>query len=412
MANHDKINLPAWYKTEKETGKTISKLVDRKELEFYLKNPDPFVRRLAILRVGQLKQKDSYILLNGILEDKLESEENRQLAALLMQKLNHELNLGFFISNSYLSRYSGEEDIDKLLDIAVIDTFPDYSFHFENDLIESQLNFDNEFLKSNLDEKADEFPFSYKEWLRHCSARLVPDIKKGFKNLGSWIAAFPERYKAGRQSRKEARIKSSEERAFAPSFRESRSSSYKRPRVYRYHPPLGSVMKSAFHKFLNILLFPFRLVYHFKWAILAVMVILYCILSFTEPGKLYLFRTNPQIYYRNTNFLKETKITVIKLINKSDALAAVLGTSTAVPPEETANTEETHNELKVTAPKGLYLRSEPLSSAKKLVLMKEGALVEFLNEEKKDSSGVKWIKIRTKDGATGWANAEWLGEVL
>jgi SH3-like domain-containing protein len=53
-----------------------------------------------------------------------------------------------------------------------------------------------------------------------------------------------------------------------------------------------------------------------------------------------------------------------------------------------------------------------LSSAKKLVLMKEGALVEFLNEEKKDSSGVKWIKIRTKDGATGWANAEWLGEVL
>lgn len=416
MEYRDKISLPSWYLTEKETYKTINKLVGSKELEFYLKNPDPFIRRLAILRVGQFKQKASYILLNSVLDDKLESEENRQLAALLMQKLNRELNLEFFISNSYLSRYTGEENVDQLLNITVVDPFPDFSFHFENTLIESQLNFDNEFLKSGIDEKDDEFPYSYKDWIRQCLARIWPDIKKGFKKLLSGIVNLPKRLSSLIQSRRESKKQSlANEKTkvlydqSAPKTKKVRT---KRPKIYVYRPPLGSTLKSLFRKFLNILFLPFRLVFHFKWLILASLVIVYAILSFTEPGQKYLFRTSPQMYYKNTNFIREAKTEVIKLVNRNETLSAVLGTATAPPArQEEPKAEETFSNLRVTAPKGLYLRSEPLSTAKKLVLMNEGMTVELVEEGKKDSSGVKWAKIRTGEGTEGWANAEWLKEV-
>ena len=363
---------------------------------------------MAIIRVGQLERKDSYMLLNSVLDDKLEDEANRELAALFMQKLNHELHLGFFLSNSYLSRFTGNEDVNKLINVAVIDTFPDINFHFENSLIESQLNFDNEFLKSNMDEKADEFPFSFKEWVSHCSAGILLDIKKGFKNLAwnlficypkkfiTWVGSLPKRLSAHKESRNESEKS------------KPKNVPCKRTKVYTYHPPLASRIKNILRTFTNILLFPFRFIVHFKWPILITLVLVYSLLSFTQPGKLYLFRISPQAYYLNTDFLARTKITVMKTISKNETLAAVF--VTAAPSSSETPEKDSVSKLKVTAPKGLYLRSEPITTAKKLVLMDNSTIVEFMGEEKRDSSGTKWFKIRINE-ATGWANAQWLGEV-
>ncbi len=415
MVNNINLSLPSWYKAEKETAHTLYKLTGSQELSFYLKNPDPFIRRLAILRAGQLKCKDSYTLLSGILDDKLESEENRELAALFMQKLNHDLQLGFFISNSYLSKYTGEENIEELLDIAVTDTFPDIRFHFENALIESRLHFDNEFLKSNLDEKAYDFPFSLKDWLSHCSAGILTDLKKGVKRVARslfieypkkgvlWAASLPKQVahkKLGQETRTEGAQKNT--------LVQAKTRRTRFHKAYTYRPPLSSRLKGLLRKIAKFVFFPFRFIFHFKWVILITLIILYGIFSFTRPGQLYLFRINPKVYYMNTGFLERTKKSVIEIINSNETLAAILNHAAPSASPPTVQ-EEPAVKFAVTAPKGLYLRSEPSAHSQKLVLMKLDTVAEFMGEEKIDSSGVKWLKLKI-DETIGWANAQWLRE--
>ncbi|MCX7771811.1 MAG: hypothetical protein N2376_01695, partial [Clostridia bacterium] len=184
------IPLPTWYTTERDAGRTIQRLTSTKELAFYLQNPDAFIRRLAILRLGELEQKECYQLLNAVFDDALETEDNRQLAAFCMQKLNDALNLGYFLSHSYLARFSSDESPETGLQAAIHDTLPDIRFNFENNLIDSQLSLDNEFLKSNLDEKDYVFTFSYKEWFLKSLANATYQVKKGAGRLGRNTVSF------------------------------------------------------------------------------------------------------------------------------------------------------------------------------------------------------------------------------
>lgn len=420
MTNNNKIELPDWYKAERESGKTIERLTDTKELVFYLENPDPFIRRLAILRTGELKQKGSYTLLHDILDDNLETEENRELAALLMQKLNQELKLGFFISNSYLSHFTGNEDVDALLKIAIIDTFPDIRFHFENALIESQLNMDNEFLKSNVDEKVDVLPFTYKDWLSHCFSGIFTDIKRGIKNLSMTmltalfikgprkillrLASLLKSLKVHHKAHAQHQVEKAPQESYVKPV------THHRRKIKVYHPPLASRIKSMIRYFFNVLFIPFRIFYHFKWVILITLLVLYGILSFTQPGKSFLFRMNTQAYYVNTNFLNQTKASIINLIQSNNTLATVFKVGQVLPSQSETVKEEPSKKLVVTAPKGLYLRNDPVSTGKKLVFMEKNTTVEFFGEEERDGSGGKWFKVRFNEEKIGWANAAWLGE--
>jgi len=51
--------LPEWYRSERDTEKTIQKLNQIKELDYYLSNPDEYIRRLAILRLRSLPAKET-----------------------------------------------------------------------------------------------------------------------------------------------------------------------------------------------------------------------------------------------------------------------------------------------------------------------------------------------------------------
>ncbi len=451
MVKYDNINIPSWYQIEKETGKTIQSLTSFKELVFYLENPDPFVRRLAILRLGQLKQKESYTLLHGILDDSLETEENRELAALLMQKLNHELNLGFFISHSYLSRFSGEEDLATILKVNVVDPLPDIRLNFENALIESQLHLDNEFLKINIDEKDDVLPFSLKDWVRHFSSGMVLDAKKGLKQffialvtvlfvkapkkLISAIASLPKRLAARKEARAEARAKARTEAAtvatteaikVAPaevfpelyfptqekkSFREPkhRSVTYTRKRANTYRPPLSTRLKGLARNFFRLLFLPFRVIYHYKVVILLTLIAMYSLFSFTSPGKSFLFRINPQVYYLNIDFMDQAKGALLQFVGTNETLAAVFGTRLPMPTQEQKEVVIA-KKFAVTASKGLYLRTEPNSNGGKITLMKTKTMVEFLGEESRDQSGGLWLKVYLDKDTSGWANAQYLKE--
>ncbi len=453
MVKYDSINIPSWYQIEKETGKTIQSLTSFKELVFYLENPDPFVRRLAILRLGQLKQKESYTLLHGILDDNLETEENRELAALLMQKLNHELNLGFFISHSYLSRFSGEEDLAAILRLHVVDPLPDIRLNFENALIESQLNLDNEFLKINIDEKDDVLPFSFKDWVRHFSSGMVLDAKKGLKQffialvtvlfvkapkkLISAIASLPKRLATRREARAQARTESrTKSEAITETIPEAtkvisaevfpevyfpaqvekpsrqpkhRSISYTRKKPKTYRAPLSARIKGLARNFFRLLFLPFRVIYHYKVVILLTLIAMYSLFSFTSPGKSLLFRLNPQAYYLNIDFIDQTKGALLQFIGTNETLAAVFGTRLPMPTQEQKEVVIA-KKLAVTASKGLYLRTEPHSNGGKITLMKTKTKVEFLGEESRDQSGGLWFKVYLDKDTSGWANAQYLKE--
>lgn len=422
-ANDRSISLPSWYLTEKDTASTIQKLTGIQELVFYLENPDAFIRRLAIIRTGQLKRKESYTLLMGILEDKLETEENHRLAAHLMSRLNDELNLGFFVNHPYLAGFPNSEETDDYLNIRIIDTLPDIKLNFEGSLIESQLNFDNEFIKSNIDESYAVTPFSLNDWLHHVSARFLLNLKKGIRNISSilftslfikgpklifsFLASLPKRI----ATRKEAPVKSNIGKPVKILRVKSVTYTRKRPETYRL--PLGLKIKGLIRGMLNVVFMPFRVLFRLKWVILIFLVTIYGLLSFTTPGKSLLFRIYPQAYYLNNQFLSHAEEYAKNLIQSNETLAGFLGRGDTASPQPTIETTQSREALKkmvVTASKGLYLRTEPKSSGNRLVLMKQNTTVEFLGEEKSDGAGGLWYKVRL-DNATGWANAQFLKEV-
>jgi hypothetical protein len=100
---------PEWYKIEKETEKTISKLSSLRELSFYLRNPDEYIRRLAIIRIADIKLKDAIEILKETLDDRVESQINKELAAWAIKVISHKWDIDLFISHKLLNKYSGSE---------------------------------------------------------------------------------------------------------------------------------------------------------------------------------------------------------------------------------------------------------------------------------------------------------------
>lgn len=417
--------LPTWYITEREAEQTIEKLTDNKELGFYLENPDPFIRRLAIIRCGQLERKDSYSILHRVLDDNLENEENRELAALFMQQLNTRLNLGFFINNKYLNQFTGEEDIDSLFAITIKDTLPDVELKFENTIIESQLHFDNEFIKCSIDEKDDALSFSLKDWLNHYKTAVLRNLCKGLKafSLMLLLLVFIKAPKALlcaiKNQRHKAKIRKAEHKSDEKFTEEPRAKRQPRSEIFVkksrtniYRTPFSSKIKGIARYILNILFIPFRFIFHFKWIILSSLLVIYSLISFTAPGKSLLFRISSQAYYNNTVFISQTKDFVTSLIASNNTLAGIFGIEQL--PQKTGiqdtNVKNLTKKLSVTAPKGLYLRGAPNSTAKKIVLMQQNTIVSFMEEETKDDSGNIWFKVGLSNGSIGWANSRYLKE--
>lgn len=96
--------LPQWYKVERETEKIISKLSTIPEIAFYLKNPNEYIRRLAILRLSQLRLKDSINVLNEILEDPLENQNNKELSAWVIKLVSSKWNIDLLLNSKQINK--------------------------------------------------------------------------------------------------------------------------------------------------------------------------------------------------------------------------------------------------------------------------------------------------------------------
>ncbi len=113
-----KSNLPEWYTAERETEKTIGRLDTLKELNYYLNNPDEYIRRLAIMRMSKLKLKDVEVSLKAILDNPLESDSNKELAAWTIKASALKWNKDVLLSSRYLSRFTGHEKYDDIFGVS------------------------------------------------------------------------------------------------------------------------------------------------------------------------------------------------------------------------------------------------------------------------------------------------------
>jgi len=169
---------PEWYLLERETEKTINKLSRVEELKFYLRSPDRYYRRLAILRVNQLNLKDAVSYLEEILDNTTESQLNKNLAAWTIKSICLKCNLELFISNKLFYQFSGREDYHEMYKIFIEDTFAPLQVKIPSSTASERFHLENDAARLDRD-LSFQASFSLTAWL------------KTF--LGEWAATAKER---------------------------------------------------------------------------------------------------------------------------------------------------------------------------------------------------------------------------
>ncbi|MCX7747235.1 MAG: SH3 domain-containing protein [Clostridia bacterium] len=418
------LNFPQWYLVEKETEKIIKKLTTIKELLFYIKNQDESIRRLAILRIYELKLKESVDILSEIMEDRLETSENRDLAALTLKSISLKWDIDLFISSKLLSKYKGNEKYCDLFKVSISEAIPSIKFDFSSSLNDFEQHFESTNARPNEDIRFD-MPFSLKEWLAawfyefKASARILlinfprifaTQIKKLFQFIylhmvkGLFIKTSTL-FKGFFESLKHKRTaKSSYESYYEAS----------RPKLH----PL-KFFKTSASNLLYAIFYPVRLLLKHKVFSFGVLMVLYILLTYTTYGRIITYRytgldireTQVKAFYSSkeimTYALDELK-DIFGISNSKDQRVSSMSDSST---NQSAPTDMSSKPLYlVTAKTGLNLRKDPSPSSAKVTeqMLAFNSTVTFLSKSQKDLEGRVWYYVQTADGKTGWVYSKWL----
>lgn len=170
--------MPEWYRTERDTAKIIEKLGSVKELDFYLQNPDEYIRRLAILRLYKTSDKEAIFVLKELLDNPVESDENKYIAAWILKSFSKKWVSDIFSSNKYVNKFSGYESFDELFSIKTEFISSNVDFNFEDSPSYSLLKLDSD--ESALQRDIFfETEFDFHKWF----ASFGTLLKKAFSNL-------------------------------------------------------------------------------------------------------------------------------------------------------------------------------------------------------------------------------------
>jgi hypothetical protein len=184
------ITLPEWYRMELQTQKTMLKLSRVQELEFYLNHPDEYIRHQAILRLGQLRDKEALAPLSRIIDDPLEIPLNREIAAWVLKSTGLVRNDGYYIGNHYLDKYTGNEKLQDFYYPSFIEDRTKPEYHFSSSGIEALLSEEILLIRAESLEENMELPFSLGRWLQTWAKTRLETLRKGFEALGKRSAAM------------------------------------------------------------------------------------------------------------------------------------------------------------------------------------------------------------------------------
>ena len=184
-------DMPEWYRTERDTAKIIEKLGRVKELDFYLRNPDEYIRRLAILRLYKIPDKESIFVLKEILDDPIESEQNKYLAAWILKSFSKKWVSDIFSNNRFLNKFNGNESFDDLFNIKLdqASSFVEFDFKASPSFSLLKLDSDESALQRDI---FFETEFDFKKWFSSFGTRLRYALVSTLCAIPLFIIRFPK----------------------------------------------------------------------------------------------------------------------------------------------------------------------------------------------------------------------------
>ncbi|MDP4183169.1 MAG: SH3 domain-containing protein [Bacillota bacterium] len=436
---------PKWYTLEKETEKTINKLFTIKELSFYLKNSNENIRRLAILRIEELKSKESIEALKDIMNDMTENQINKELAAWAVKSISLKWDMDLFVSNKLLNKYSGAERSLPLNHVKIVDPTPQIKFEFKSLTFEQELVKDQDNIRQNEDVFLD-ITFSFKEWLIAILEEYKSKLRTNWKSMPRMlfiylktitfiifayliILPFKSMTKLIKLGLNYSRIIKGKIRSGkSTSPKERKASGYNvldresRNSFFEKNNPEPSIKSSVF-KILFFILTPLRLIIKFRKLAMFSILIIYLFFAYTSTGKILLYKYSGlelldlqnRLFNSSKEFLGYTIDSTKELFNHKD-----LSSSKTLPAiKDITNSEVLPSPppvkmFRVTAKKGLNLHTNPdLASPNVPIngLLKLNSTIKYLNESKKDNRSIIWYYVETEGGAKGWASSKYLKEV-
>lgn len=424
---------PEWYKVERDTEITIKKLTTLRELSFYLKNSDEFLRRLAILRIAELKLKDSIEILKEILDDRLESKNNKELAAWAIKSISLKWNMDLFISHKLLNNYTGSERSLDINRVSLNDSLSPVKFEFSSSLQNSQLNLDTESIRYSEDVNFD-MPFSLKEWFfawfhefSGASRKVLVNIPGIFFKSLIKFSVFAAKNLFKKPLLAVCRTLSKTYSNYKSRPREQKEKRrYQSPYSYNYKEKVNTseLVKKAVFKLLYFILTPLRLIIKHKGFSAATLAVFYLLLAYTTYGKIITYKyagidladTQSHVYYSSKEFLGYawSEMKNIFSIAASNNTVENSSRNNEMPDtvQETGNGPYGSRVFNVTAKTGLNLRKSPDAASEKVSdeILTYKSKVLYLGKSQKDAAGKLWHYIKASDGKTGWAYSKWLEE--
>lgn len=405
-------SLPEWYRSERETGRIIEKLNSVKELDYYLRNPDEYVRRLAILRLQKLNDKDCLIILKELIDDPVESEENKYLAAWVLKSITKKRIGDSFLSNKYLNAFNGSESFDELFPIKQKDFYPSVDFDFTSSKYYSYIQLDSN--ETILERDAFfETDFDIKKWFLAFGSRL-------FRNSIAAVCAVPVFI---------IKLPVLIGKAVHPFFKRRpvhvKTQRRKKERKKIRMNTLFNFIKSFVFSIFYILFFPLRFARKHKLIIICILLVSYSLFAFTDYGRAFtnkywsvdlLTVQNNTIQkvkdYYTYSLVELNRLSGIKEWKEREIEGELKLADSQNSSDPFGQAAESRKEYSVTAKKGLNIRELPDPNSKKVGnnSLIFGSTVVYLSRQETDASGGTWYYVESNDGRIGWVAARYLSE--
>lgn len=437
--------FPEWYRTERETEKTIEKLNNVKELDYYLRNSDEYIRRLAILRLYKTSAKESAYILTEMLDNPVESQENKYLAAWTLKTILNKYDSDIFISSKFINKFTGRERYDELFNIKTEDFSQNIRFQFSSSPSFSAIKLNEEDIVLERDIYF-ETDFDYKQWLINFLSNAGLNIKKGiwivpklavklfmllgkgFKTAYKQLSKIKINYGRTEKSDRIKKTKIKSTKQYARSGKSNQKNSYDnyyslRGELYKGQNFFTTVKKGVFQLFY-ILFFPIRFAIKHKLAMLFMLVIAYIFLSFSDYGKALTYKyLGMELNDLQTIAVQKVRYYTNYAANEFNSLTGIdewkekKETGAADPDNQMITADVSGSSAKlltysVNAKKGLNIRISPDPGAEKVGSepLPFGSTVIYLSTKKSDANGITWYYVEAIDGRIGWVSSKFLKE--
>jgi hypothetical protein len=278
MISEGQIRYPEWFKLERGTEKTVNRLSRIEELRFYLRSPDQYFRRLAILRINQLRLKDGISYLEEMLDNDLESELNKKLAAWTIKSICLKWNVDLFISNRLFYQFSGKEQYDEMYSINIEDSCPPLHLKIPSSPVSEKITWENNDIK-HMQELGFETSFFFSQWLKAYLSDLVTVGKEGVRNLPFLILSLVQKLPKISLS-----VLFNKGKGIL-SWHQRNSGRKKRKLFYfpaRNYP--GTFIREVLSRIMHVICYPFKLICLSKVRMVGLFCLIYYYLTFTGAG--------------------------------------------------------------------------------------------------------------------------------